>query len=153
MRPVLEECAITVFCVEVLALQDNKSNDYIFDAIEDTRDHFRSLLKTYINGVIIPHQQFLISDQFDRSEFLHRINSLDILCEEASSIGSILKLELNRLKSLCKKMHISSKPFLCYNFSNVVKHLLDAIKYWFDKERFINLRFHNISWSQHPKYR
>ena len=30
-------------------------------------------------------------------------------------------------------MHISAKPFLCYNFSRVVCDLLEAISRWFDK--------------------
>ena len=139
MRPVLEECAISIFCAETLNLGSISSGQFsVLDSIETARKEFRLLLKTYINGVIIPRPEYLSSDHFDRSEFLQRINSLDILSEdardfEAASIGSLLKHELNRLKALCKRMHISSTPFLCYNFSNVVKYLLDAISTWFDR--------------------
>ena len=31
-------------------------------------------------------------------------------------------------------MHISAKPLLCFNFSNVVRTLLEAISFWFDEK-------------------
>ena len=84
--------------------------------------------------MLIPKQDFLRSRNFDRSAFLQRINRLDIFSEEAATIGTILKLELSRLKALCKRMHISAKPLLCFNFSNVVRTLLEAIAFWFDEK-------------------
>ena len=146
MRPVLEECSISTFCAETLNLSTvSPGHRAVLDSVETMRKVFRELLKTYITKVLMPEKDWLGNDKFDRSQFLSRINSMGIFSDnarqyEAGTIGSLLKHELNRLKTLCKRMQISSTPFLCYNFSNVVMDLLSAIITWFEN-RFVK-QFH-----------
>jgi len=145
MRPVLEECTISTFCAETLNLSVSPSNLAVLDSIETMRKVFRELLQTYITKVLLPEKDWLGNDKFDRSQFLSRVNSMGIVAYnskqyETGTIGSFLKYELYRLKTMCKKMQISSTPFLCYNFSHVIVDLLSVITTWFEN-RLIN-QFH-----------
>ena len=88
IRPVLEEFKVSLFCVECLDIESTTSS-IIKDTLAKSRKEFKLLLNLYITKVLTPHKSHLISGQFDRSNYLQRLNKAPF--EKNSRILDFLK--------------------------------------------------------------
>ncbi|CAG5111395.1 Oidioi.mRNA.OKI2018_I69.chr2.g5709.t3.cds [Oikopleura dioica] len=143
-HPVFDQCAVTIFCIETLALTEHSStSDLLFNTIYELKSNFKKALKCYYDKVVIPPKVHLLSKDFDLHNILQRMNNISLFESDAESLGHVLKFEMKRFKDLSRRMHISTKPRIMDLFQDKAVVLMDVLQEWCN-ERIIKTQLKHL---------